>query len=72
LLWAELVSLLGGGLCEGAGGEAACGGLGDEFHLGQIDVETGARVAEGLADDDFAPVPGELGDAVGGVGGERS
>ncbi len=72
LLRAQQLGLLSRGLFEGAGGAAAGGGLGDEFPLGQIDVAAGSLVAEGLADDAFAPVLGPSGNAVESVGGERS
>jgi hypothetical protein len=64
LLVAQELGLLGRGLFEGAGGQAAGGGLGDLLHLCQIDIPPGALVAEGTADNDFAPVLGELGDAL--------
>jgi hypothetical protein len=55
--------LLRRGLFEGAGRQAAGGGLSDLLHLGQINIEPGSLVPEGAADDDFSPVLGDFGDA---------
>jgi hypothetical protein len=63
LLVAQELGLLAGGLFESAGRQAAGRGLGDLLHLRQIDVQAGTLVPEGTADDDFAPVLGDLGDA---------
>ena len=57
---AEALGLLGGGLLEGARGQAAGGGDRDLFHGVQIDVEAGAVVAEGVADDNLAPLVGQV------------
>jgi hypothetical protein len=57
---AEALGLLGGGLLEGAGGQAAGGGDRDLFHGVQVDVEAGALVPEGVADDNLAPLVGQV------------
>src|SRR5581483_5814913 len=67
---AEALGLLGGGLLQGAGGQAAGGGDGDLFHGGEIDVEAGAVVAEGVADNDFPPLVGQVVDFLEVLGGE--
>ena len=54
--------LIGTGL-ERAGGQAGDGGEGHLLHLVDVDVEARPVVAEGVADDEFAPLPGELLDA---------
>lgn len=67
---AEALGLLGGGLFEGAGGQAAGGGDRDLFHGVQIDVEAGALVPEGVADDDLAPLVGQVVDFLEVLGGK--
>ena len=67
---AEALGLLGGGLLEGAGGQAAGGGDRDLFHGVQIDVEAGAVVAEGVADDNLAPLAGQVVDLLEVLGGK--
>ena len=59
---AEALGLLGGGLLQGAGRQAAGGGDGDLFHGGEIDVEARAVVAEGVPDNDLAPLVGQVAD----------
>lgn len=67
---AEALGLLGGGLLEGAGGQAAGGGDRDLFHGVQVDVEAGAVVAEGVADDNLAPLVGQVVDSLEVLGGK--
>jgi hypothetical protein len=57
---AEALGLLGGGLLQGAGGQAAGGGDRDLFHGVEIDVEAGALVPEGMADNNLAPLVGQV------------
>lgn len=64
MLVAQELGLLRRGFFEGAGGQAAGRGLSDLLHIGQIDIQPGSLVSVGAADDDFAPVLGDLGDAV--------
>ena len=66
----EAPGLLGGGLLQGAGRQATGGGDGDLFHGGEIDLEARAIVAEGVADDDFAPLVGQVVDLLEILGGE--
>ena len=70
LVVAQELGLLGRGLLQGAGRQAAGRGLSDLLHLGQIDLEAGSLVPEGAADDDFAPVLGDGGDTVQILGGQ--
>jgi hypothetical protein len=56
----EALGLQDRGLLQGAGGQSAGGGDGDLFHGGEIDVEPGAVVAEGVPDDDFTPLVGQV------------
>jgi hypothetical protein len=58
LLVAEALGLLLQQAGEGALGQPLGGGLGQLLHGGQIDVEAGPLVAEGLVGDDFAPAGG--------------
>ena len=67
---AEALGLLGGSLFQGAGGQAAGGSNRDLFHGVQIDVEAGALVPEGVADDDFAPLAGQVVDFLEVLGGK--
>ena len=67
---AEALGLLGGGLLEGAGSQAAGGGDGDLFHGVQIDVEAGAVVPKGVADDNLAPLVGQVVDFLEVLGGK--
>ena len=67
---AEALGLLGGGLLEGAGGQAAGGGDRDLFHGVQIDVEARAIVPEGVADDNLAPLVGQVVDFLEILGGK--
>ena len=60
LLLAQGVGLLFEQGLQGALGEAGGGGLGDLLHGVEIDIESGAVVAEGAAGDDFAPLGGEV------------
>jgi hypothetical protein len=66
----EALGLLGGGLLEGAGGQAAGGGDRDLFHGVQIDVEAGALVPEGVADNNLAPAVGQVVDFLEVLGGK--
>ena len=66
----EAPGLLGGGLLQGAGRQATGGGDGDLFHGGEIDLEARAIVAEGVADDDFASLVGQVVDLLEILGGE--
>jgi hypothetical protein len=45
---------------QGSLGESGGGGGGDLLHGAEIDVESGALVAEGAAGDDLAPAGGEV------------
>jgi hypothetical protein len=67
---AQPLGLLGGGLLQGAGGQAAGGGDGDLLHDIEVDVQAGAVVAEGVANDDLAPVVGQVVDFLEVLGGE--
>jgi hypothetical protein len=67
---AEALGLLGGSLLEGTGGQAAGGSDGDRCHGVQIDVEAGAVVAEGVADDNLAPLAGQVVDLLEVLGGK--
>jgi hypothetical protein len=60
---AQGLGLLAGPGLQRAGGQSRDGGQCDFFHLVQIDVEAGPVIAEGLPDNDFSPLPGELLDA---------
>ena len=64
LLVAQELGLLRGGLFKGAGGQAAGRGLRDLLHMAQIDIQPRSLVPVGAADDDSAPVLGDLADAV--------
>ena len=66
----EAPGLLGGGLLQGAGRQATGGGDGDLLHGGEIDLEARAIVAEGVADDDFAPLVRQVVDLLEVLGGK--
>ena len=70
LFVAELLGLLLGGGFESAGHQSLHGGHGHVFHLGQIDIESGTVFAPLLADDDFSPALGQVGDVLEIFGGE--
>jgi len=72
---ARLLVAEGGGVTveeglEGALGEALSGRVGDLFHRGEVDVESGSVVAEGASGDDFPPLGGQLAEFEEFVGGE--
>ena len=60
---AERLGLLAGTGLERAGGQAGDGGERHFLHLVEVDVKAGPVVAEGVPDDNFPPLPGELLDA---------
>ncbi len=69
-LLAQGVGLLFEQGLQGALGEAGSGGLCDLLHSGEIDIESGAVIAEGASGDDFAPLGGEAAELLDFVGGE--
>ena len=56
LSFAQLLPLLRGRRFDGPGGQALSRGIGDCFHLREIDIESGALFAKSLLDDDFSPL----------------
>ena len=62
LLFAEGQGLLLQEGLEGVFGEASSGGGSELLHGGEIDVESGALVAEGPSGDNCAPLGGEITD----------
>jgi len=69
--------LVAEGLCllfeeglQGAFSQSGGGGVGDLFHRGEIDIESGAGVPEGAPGNDFAPLGGEVPEFLEFVGGE--
>lgn len=70
LLRAEGLGLLLQGGGEGAFGQSGGGRSGELLQGGEIEVESGAGVAEGAAGDNFAPVGSESTDIVEVLGGE--
>jgi len=49
---------------EGSFGESLGGGGGDLLEGAEVDIESGAVVAEGPSGDDFAPLGGEVAELV--------
>ena len=64
LLRAELAGLLLSGDLQGASQQGPHSGHGDVFHLGQVDIESGALLAPILPHDDFSPAFGQFLDAL--------
>jgi hypothetical protein len=64
------LGLLLGGAFEGAGEQPANSSDGDFFHLVEGDIEPGAALPPVLADNNFAPLVSEVGDALEISGGE--
>jgi hypothetical protein len=61
---AQGVGLLLRGGFQSAGEKATDGGEGDFFHLVEVNVQPRTLLAPVLADDNFAPLFGEIGDAL--------
>ena len=72
LVLAQRLGLLFEHGLQGALSEAFSGGLSDLLHGVQIDVESGAIVAEGAAGNDFAPLRGEVAELLKFLGGKAS
>jgi hypothetical protein len=60
----QVPGLFLGGLLKGTGDKSLGGRQSDLFHLIEIDLETGALVSERTSDDNFPPLPGQIGDGL--------